>query len=311
MQSNPDRRTDSEDLARGLLTNVLVATDLSAGAELAVARALRLPCVAAAKLSLLHVVPGDTKGPVAREEEALLARRFEEARARAAIAADRLGIASLDIIPSMARGRAFREIIRAARQQRSELVVLGRHGKSSVEALRLGSTAEGVIRKSGAPVLVVSQPVSGPYRRPLVAVDFSETSRSALGLALRLTDTGTSRIDVVHALGARDDELPAGFAAEDSERAARVRLEQFLAAFTRAGIEWDTVIARGDPREVIVDAAAWRGCDLIVLGARGHSAFDRFRIGSVAEAVVRAARCDVLVVKPAEDPRPAPSKKQG
>jgi len=88
---------------------------------------------------LSHVVPGDTEGPVAREEEALLARRLEEARARAATTVDRLGIASPDIVPSMTRGRASREIVRAARQQQSELVVLGRHGKSSVQALRLGS----------------------------------------------------------------------------------------------------------------------------------------------------------------------------
>src|SRR5690349_11359806 len=98
MQPNPGRRNDSEDLARWEwdggtsarsaapqparegerpsrrpLSDVLVATDLSAGAELALARALRLPCAAGAKLSLLHVVPGDTEGPVAREEEALLA----------------------------------------------------------------------------------------------------------------------------------------------------------------------------------------------------------------------------------------------
>ena len=60
-----------------------------------------------------------------------------------------------------------------------------------------------------------------PTGAPLVAMDFSETSRFAVHLALRLTDMGTSSIDVVHAHGARDDELPLDFVAGDYEQAAR------------------------------------------------------------------------------------------
>jgi nucleotide-binding universal stress UspA family protein len=41
--------------------------------------------------------------------------------------------------------------------------------------------------------------------------------------------------------------------------------------------------------------------DLIVLGARGRASLERFLIGSVAEAVVCAARCDVLVVRSTPD----------
>jgi len=64
----------------------------------------------------------------------------------------------------------------------------------------LGSTAERVIRKAATPVLVVDSRGAGPYRRPLVAVDGSETSRRAFELALGVAGSAES-IDVVHAYG--------------------------------------------------------------------------------------------------------------
>jgi nucleotide-binding universal stress UspA family protein len=291
----------AEHPSRRLLSNVLVATDVSSGAEQAVARALRLPYAARAKLSLLHVVPSETESPIARGEAALLASRLEDACSRAATAVDGASLASIDIVTSVTKGKASSEIVRAAREQKSELIVLGRHGKSAASAVHLGSTAKRVIRRARASVLVVSRPARGPYQHPLVAVDFSETSRLALDLALRLTDPATPSIAVVHAHLARQDELPLDFVAKDCEQEARTRLEEFLTPFAGARLEWSTVIERGDPREVIVDVAAARGCDLVVLGARGHSAIDRFLIGSVAEAVVCAAGCDVLLVRPPAD----------
>jgi nucleotide-binding universal stress UspA family protein len=286
--------------SRRPLTTVLVATDLSEGSQLAVARALRLPCGVWAKRVFLHVVADDIESANARGEEVVLAHHLDEARRLAARGAGS-AVADRDIISSMARGKASREIVRAASTEKAELIVLGRHGKSSVRATRLGSTAEKAIRGATTSVLVVSQPVSGPYRRPLVAVDFSETSGLAVDLALRLTDVDTSTIDVLHVLGARKDDLPQDFVAKDHELEARTRLAAFLAPFAGPGLEFTPVIERGDPRDVIVDAAAARGCDLIVVGARGRASLERFLVGSVAEGVVRAARCDVLVVRPTAD----------
>ncbi|HXV50076.1 MAG TPA: universal stress protein, partial [Candidatus Binatia bacterium] len=52
--------------------------------------------------------------------------------------------------------------------------------------LLLGTTAERVVRKGDRPVLVVKRAADAPYRRVVVGVDFSEDSRYALELALRL-----------------------------------------------------------------------------------------------------------------------------
>jgi hypothetical protein len=96
-------------------------------------------------------------------------------------------------------------------------------------------------------------------------------------------------------------ELPLDFVWQDYEQEARSHLAQVTGSVANARIEWNTVIERGNPTDVILDAAAWRGSDLIVLGACGHSEIDRPLIGGIAEAVVLNSRCDVLVVRSAED----------
>jgi len=56
-------------------------------------------------------------------------------------------------------------------------------------------------------------------------------------------------------------------------------------------------VRHGDPRRVIVDQAREWGADLIIIGARGHSALERWLIGSVAQNVVAHAPCSVEVVR--------------
>ena len=80
----------------------------------------------------------------------------------------------------------------------------------------------------------------------------------------------------------------------DAERlveaaAARLRRERF---------DVTTAVQEGDPRHAIIDCAAQRNCDCIVLGSHGRRGVNRLLLGSVAEAVARHAHCSVYVVRP-------------
>ena len=59
----------------------------------------------------------------------------------------------------------------------------------------------------------------------------------------------------------------------------------------------DAVLAPGQARAVILDEAETWGADLIVLGSHGYSAWKRFLMGSVSQAVVSHAKCSVEVVR--------------
>lgn len=63
------------------------------------------------------------------------------------------------------------------------------------------------------------------------------------------------------------------------------------------GVDLATDIAVGHPVEQIVHRAEVDHVDLIVLGRRGKSRFEKMLLGSTAEKVLRYAHCPVMVVK--------------
>jgi nucleotide-binding universal stress UspA family protein len=66
-------------------------------------------------------------------------------------------------------GIATAEILRAAREQRCDLVVLGSHGRTGLDRVLMGSVAEEVARKSPCPVLIVRAPHHIPHEAPASA----------------------------------------------------------------------------------------------------------------------------------------------
>ena len=63
------------------------------------------------------------------------------------------------------------------------------------------------------------------------------------------------------------------------------------------GVRLETVILEGKPAAEIVKYAREKAVDLIVIGTQGKRGIERILLGSVAESIIRAAPCKVLVVK--------------
>jgi nucleotide-binding universal stress UspA family protein len=79
---------------------------------------------------------------------------------------------------------------------------------------------------------------------------------------------------------------------------ARLTLSRYHTfAKSKYGIEIETILARGYPSRLIVDAAKAKDIDLIVIGSRGLSGIKGLFLGSVSHDVVRSAIQPVLVVR--------------
>jgi nucleotide-binding universal stress UspA family protein len=76
------------------------------------------------------------------------------------------------------------------------------------------------------------------------------------------------------------------------ELAARAQAELHT-----AGLEADTRVLQGDPRELLVEVARAEGADLVVVGSHGRTGLAKLVLGSVAAHVVGHAPCSVMVVK--------------
>ncbi len=251
--------------------NVLVATDFTDGAKVALERAAGLPFAPGAQVQLTHVVEtADPRAVVQRRLEEERQRLFEGSQAR--------------VLTSILEGDVAPALALRARHSRTELVVLGRHGTRSWREAVLGTTAHRVIRDGSTSTLIVAPRAIGAYRRPLVAVDFSPSSTLALELSARISAPGTP-ICVVHVISPLDDVL-----------VETTQLERFLHG-VELPISWQPTVQIGDPAEQILEAARQRDSDLIVVGSIGKGLVRRALLGSVAERVMRGASCDVLVAR--------------
>ena len=138
----------------------------------------------------------------------------------------------------------------------------------------------------------------------LLATDCSEHATKAAEFVARLNFKRPIQVTIITALGD-----PYGASPESTQhwfpellRQERMRAEthqERVAQLLRPRCESvDKICRPGHPVKVILSEAEDLDCDLIVIGARGHSLLGRLLIGSVSDSVATHAKCSVLVVRP-------------
>jgi nucleotide-binding universal stress UspA family protein len=140
----------------------------------------------------------------------------------------------------------------------------------------------------------------------LLAVDGSELSNTAVSLVQALTLPADSALRLITVIG--EDHWTYGPwpaltllqtpAALDRALAdIRARLDDMADGLAADGRTISATVRHGRPASEIVNEADRFAADLVVVGARGHSAVDRLLLGSVSSEVVDQAHCPVLVVR--------------
>lgn len=289
------------------LTTVIAGCDLSVPSDNALERAVGIAELHRAKIVLVHAQATET--PVGEVDNAMVEQLGELSAAVRAEEAVRLGnklaeVQALGLRASVISriGAPDEVLASAAHDEQADLVVVGTHGHSGVSRFLLGGVANATIRRAPCDVLVVrGAPVRAPFRKPLVATDFSSAAATALERAAYATPAGTA-IDVVHAW-----QLPAGSWGATLLGQARFPWSTVRdAVLSSVKAQADKLVAthgplrvelvQGPPASVITETAERGGYDLIVVGSHGHRGFRRLLLGSVAESTVRHATCSVLVV---------------
>jgi nucleotide-binding universal stress UspA family protein len=144
------------------------------------------------------------------------------------------------------------------------------------------------------------------YHNILVAVDGSKESEFAFKKAIEIAKKNDAKLLLAHVIDTRTYAY-AGVEIEPFERNIADRGEMFAAdmlekyketALKEGITNIDTVIEFGSPKITIPKEIAKKyNCDLIICGATGLNAVERFLMGSVSEAITRHASCDVLIVR--------------
>jgi universal stress protein A len=143
-------------------------------------------------------------------------------------------------------------------------------------------------------------------RTIVVSTDFSDSGDAAIPHALRFAKDFGARVVMVHVLDARPTPnplyahyypIPTPEQTRQAEATAREALSARIPEELRGSVRVETVVGQGAPAAEILRIAAEQQASLIVIATHGRTGLERLALGSVAERVIRAAPCPVLVVR--------------
>ncbi|MCK1991841.1 universal stress protein [Peribacillus muralis] len=140
------------------------------------------------------------------------------------------------------------------------------------------------------------------YKKILVAVDGSEEAEWALKKAIYLAKLSDATLVLAHIVDTRNFPTIEAYdmtLRDSSDAFANELLEKYKAEAVASGIaNVQTEVSYGSPKvQIPKDVAKKHSIDLIVCGATGLNAVERFLIGSVSEGIVRNSSCDVIIVR--------------
>lgn len=262
------------------MKSILVATDLSAGSERALRRAVVLAVQTSARATCLHVI--DDK---LTDEAAELRRREAEAAIKAQLA----GAHDVPVTVRIVQGNQLDAILKAAQDESADVVVIGQHKSVTEIDLFRGSTGESVLKSGARPVLMVKQPVTAHYRHVMVATDFSASARGAVEIAVK--SFPRAELTLVHAF-----HVPPGVGAGITDH-LEAQFAELLASLPAPLPPIRKVMEEGPPVRTLMAAIERLAPDLVVVGTRGRTGTGPQQIGTVAERVLSQSAVDVLAVR--------------
>ncbi|HZR32649.1 MAG TPA: universal stress protein [Terriglobales bacterium] len=299
------------------IKNVLFATDFSAASSAALPYAIAICQHYESMLHAEHVMfPQALFVAPEVTDPQVIDSMYESARLRAEKEMKRLG-SHLSGVPHrlhLGIGDVWEVLAETARANNIDLVVVGTHGRTGVEKIVMGSIAEDIFRHARCPVLTVGPKISGrsksrvicgtggdcspidiEFRQIVFATDFSPHSLAAAPYAVSLAQEFGARLTLLHVL----DYKVAGPRPAVIERTVN-RLTDLVSE--EAGL-WCTPIPMvkfGAAADCILETAADRGADLIVMGVRpatGLNGAGTHLPWAIAHRVVSLANCPVLTIR--------------
>lgn len=277
------------------LRTILIAVDFSGPSQAALAEGVHLASMTGAGLVLVHVLPDAAEE--ARDPDS---KRLAKARLDMSAAAARTKSGAADAV--LLEGDVSDALVSIARTRNADLLLMGTHGRAGIERIVQGSVAERVMRVAPCPLLSVRGDVIRPAdfetrrarARVVAGVDLGPESKSVVREAASFAKQLGASLVLVHATG------PAGGLERDGHDAqARASLERLAGLPRLEGLHVTCTAIPGSAADALLDAASSLGAAWLVAGSHRRSGPSRWLLGSVAESLMRAAPCPVLVVRDA------------
>jgi len=287
------------------IQRILLSTDFSATADRALKQAVELAAQHRAEIRILHVVSLENVNPanVAHALDDYMAKVEKEVFDDLATRSDAIKTRGLSVATMVVR-RPYpvEAILEAISEASPDVVVMGTHGRSGIRKLLLGSVAARIVLEAPCPVMTVAMDAEVAegekgFDPILVPIDFNEYSGTAIEAAKALK-TPSGRLILEHVVSS--PEHPTLYAGGVTKL---LQLHPELPGLIGTRLSelyrgpGEMVVSEGSIVEEILETAASKKAQLIVMGTRGLNRQGYLLLGSVTERVIGRAKVPVLAVK--------------
>jgi nucleotide-binding universal stress UspA family protein len=200
-------------------------------------------------------------------------------------------------------GSLVSEVIKAAKKEEADLIVIGRSHKGVFEHLYSGSDVTELLRRSATPVLVYKHlsettiSIDKPFERPLLAIDWSSASLKAVEY-LKGLKAVVQEIQVVNVAAEKDLKGPSAMAIQKTRKEIRTKLNEIRDVFEAEGINARGHVYIGEPDEEIEKAARDCQATMIVLGSSAKTAWVEKWLGSTPRTIAEKSIYPTLLIPP-------------
>lgn len=290
------------------IKNILVPTDFSENANLALDYALSLAKRASATVHVVHVpaLPPYLwmDGAYAASPD-LSSRILAEVQRALDALEPKLQQSGVPFETALREGLVHDAIQAYADEKQIDLVVMGAHGRTGLSKLVYGSVTGRVLKTLRTSAIIVPPQGAEPPNSIVVSYDFSGPARQAARWARTLHGLFHGPLYLVHSYvdvwGEYADR--GGSVSEQAERrreALRRGLEEMLEAeaaelFSIDAQTTQTRLITGDPAGAIIDLARDVDAKLICAGSTGKGGVEKLLLGSVARRLLQGSPIPVLI----------------
>jgi nucleotide-binding universal stress UspA family protein len=278
------------------MKKILVPTDFSKPALIAVDVAADIARKANAEVTLLHIVEEasagsfNIEGEVASrsddwEDKIFTMRLIEKGKKQMAKAVEELKAAGVKVRPEIKIGAPFHAMRKIITDQKVDLVVMGTAGQTKLEESIIGSNTEKVVRHSDCPVLTVHRkPGSSDFKNIVYATSLSKDEEIFSKIIRRTQQLYDSTIHLVRINTPGAFQRDAVVKRSMVDFAKKLQLKNYTI----------NVVNDLTEEEGIIYFAESINADLIAMATHGRTGFAHVLAGSIAEDVVSHSKRPVL-----------------
>lgn len=291
------------------------AANLAPPSRLAVRQAFEVAEAMNSAVEMVCVLEEASAGFFESEDDA----KAEDARDRTEAAAVLADLAQqylaksrrpIDVIQTIAFGRPWLEILKAAGSARDNLIMCGTRDQGAISRLLFGNTGLKLLRNAACPVWLVKPRIDDDADLDvLAATDLGEIGEDVLHAGVALGQRLPVRLNVIHVVDnegerrvARMVAAPNEFAAhrakaiEDAEQTLHQQLDKTDYRTVGKGVQVHVEVGIAD--ECILNALTELDIDLLIMATAGRDGIPGMLFGNTAERLLPVLPCSILAIKP-------------